>query len=257
MKNQENNDQFENRTDSIGQKRKWVYSDVNTYTNFVIDKNSAPKKCAIIYDYENYQPNHQFSSTTSPSASINGQQQQQQQQQTISATNENTIPNNQPSINQSTMEIGENIEYVNILYDENLLTGIQAPVATETNYINFESNWNNTDILDLDQRNYYYETSSGNVVDVEQNLNDLNEQLSHDQHQQHTPMATHTYHEYHIQSHQHQNEQQQNQFLEQTQSAAGAQQKQSMPVTQNYESGQNMYVDSRSAGENPTSNLRE
>lgn len=55
------------------------------------------------------------------------------------------------------MEMSENIAYVNILYDENMLTNIQEVLAPEPSYVSFETNWSNADILDLDQRSYYYE----------------------------------------------------------------------------------------------------
>lgn len=244
MKNQESNERFENGTGSIAQKRKWPYSDANTYS-YVIDKGSAAKKCAITYDYENYQPNHQFSASAPPTSSSNDQRVLQTTHDTITTNGQNH--QSQP-LAHNTMELSENIEYVNILYEDNLLTGIQAPVATETNYINFDSNWNNTDILDLDQRNYYYETTTANV-DVQQNLNDLNDQLSHEHHHQ----PTHTYQEYHLQSNQqHQLESQPNQFLDQTQPqhTSSPQQKQMTPVSQSYETVHSIYVDSQSTGEN-------
>lgn len=59
------------------------------------------------------------------------------------------------------MEMSENIAYVNILYDENMLTNIHEVLAPEPNYVSFETNWSNADILDLDQRSYYYEAQVG------------------------------------------------------------------------------------------------
>lgn len=164
---------------------------------------TAAKKCMTTYSaYENYQLNPQY--ILSECTSNNGQEQQIVEQSdatmttatqatatssaesvtvvasamtptaaaTVSTT---TISNCNSNCNQSSsihmlnaMEIEENIEYVNILYEDDLLTSIQAPVATESHYINFEPpNWSNADILDLDQRNYYYE------------VNNLNGQMSH------------------------------------------------------------------------------
>lgn len=140
MKNQETTE--DSRLDL--NKRKWFYSEQNNaYSNYSDDPSA--KKCTTAngsgggnYDYENYQPNHQLS------------------------------PANVVGLNG--MEMSENIEYVNILYDENLLSGVQAAQAADPNYINFEPNWNNADILDLDQRNYYYETT------VVPNVIELNDQ---------------------------------------------------------------------------------
>lgn len=153
MKNQE---QIENhRFDS--NKRKWYYSDPNSYANYQEehgDKNIA-KKCMTVYDYENYQPNHQLSPNGQHFPLVNDISKQTQE--------------------LNSMELSENIEYVNILYDDSLLTGIQAPTVTESNYINFEPNWNNADILDLDQRNYYYETTDEHTV-VDLSEHDLQQQ---------------------------------------------------------------------------------
>lgn len=168
MKNQENTDNFNSNHES--QKRKWSYNESNSYINYTTDKPIMAKKCITSFDYENYQPNQQFQAIS------NGQDQQQ-----INVINESQPLNcNQhhqsPQQMLNTMEINENIEYVNILYDDDLLTSIQAPVATETNYINFEPNWSNADILDLDQRNYYYGSNNDTTNSV--NLTDLNGQLS-------------------------------------------------------------------------------
>lgn len=166
MKNQETSG--DSRLDS--HKRKWYYSEQNTaYTNYADD--TSAKKCITVngssgggvnYDYENYQPNHQLS----PSNAVG---------QSTSMTMLNEMCKTTHELNG--MELSENIEYVNILYDENLLSGVQAAQATDPNYINFEPNWNNADILDLDQRNYYYETT------VVPNVIDLNEQHHHQPHQ--------------------------------------------------------------------------
>lgn len=172
MKNQETSE--DGRTDS--HKRKWFYSEQNNaYTNYADDPSA--KKCLTAngsgggganYDYENYQPNHQLS----PSNAVGGQ--------STTMTMVNELCKNAHEL--ASMELSENIEYVNILYDENLLSGVQAAQAADPNYINFEPNWNNADILDLDQRNYYYETT------VVPNVIDLNEQhQQHHHHQQQHP----------------------------------------------------------------------
>lgn len=167
MKNQKSIDGYDSQPE--GQKRKWPYED-HSYQNFEIEKNDQSKKCMITYDYENHYQHavptsntstHHMNSMNTETVICNQQQHQHQH-------------HHQTEQILSSMEISENIEYVNILYDDELLTSIQAPVATETNYINFEPNWGNADILDLDQRNYYYETTNANAV----NLNDLNGQMS-------------------------------------------------------------------------------
>lgn len=171
MKNQEPSD--DSRLDS--HKRKWFYSEQNAYANYAEDVNA--KKCltangnggsgGVNYDYENYQPNHQLS----PSNAIG---------QSTSLTMVNEMCKNAHELNG--MELSENIEYVNILYDENLLSGVQAAQAADPNYINFEPNWNNADILDLDQRNYYYEAT------VVPHVIDMSEQHQHPAH--HQPQQT-------------------------------------------------------------------
>lgn len=168
MKNQETVE--DSRLDS--HKRKWYYSEQNNaYANYADETNA--KKCITTngsggegganYDYENYQPNHQLS----PSNAVG---------QSTSLTMVNEMCKNPHELNG--MELSENIEYVNILYDENLLSGVQAAQAADPNYINFEPNWNNADILDLDQRNYYYETT------VVPNVIDMAEQQHHQPHHQ-------------------------------------------------------------------------
>lgn len=85
------------------------------------------------------------------------------------------------------MEMNENIAYVNILYDENMLTNIQEVLAPEPNYVNFETNWNNADILDLDQRNYFYETQATTTDGTEIGSNKM-EQLQTQEIQQQVNM---------------------------------------------------------------------
>lgn len=168
MKNQGNSANFIGHPEA--QKRKWPYAESNSYANYEGDKGIIAKKSMTTYNYDNFQPNYIISSNgheqrhDSVDASVNCSQQSSTQM-------------------LNAMEISENIEYVNILYEDDLLTSIQAPVATETNYINFEPNWGNADILDLDQRNYYYENT--NTI----HLNQLNGQLS--QHNEHDTSINH------------------------------------------------------------------
>lgn len=208
MKHQESLGDFNDHHEA--QKRKWPYSEsdpsynnngAGNYSNKSVVVTAA-KKCMTSYSaYENFQINPQYILSECPS---NGQEQIVEQSDTttmvtaVEATATSaaessivaspttpttavttTISNcHQSSSIQmlNAMEIGENIEYVNILYEDDLLTSIQAPVATESHYINFEPpNWGNADILDLDQRNYYYEVNNANTI----SLSNLNGQMSH------------------------------------------------------------------------------
>lgn len=150
MKNQETTPTFDTHPDA--QKRKWCYSDIGAYEPFANDKLPPVKKFITSTAFDYYQPNQQYQMI----ATDTQEQRIQQQCETAQLI--------------GAMEMNENIEYVNILYDDDLLTNIQAPVATETNYINFEPNWTSADILDLDQRNYFYDatgdTSLVNVADL-------------------------------------------------------------------------------------------
>lgn len=158
MKNQESSANFNGHE---AEKRKWPYDDASSY-GYLPEKGVVAKKPMTSYNYDNFQPSQQYILST---ASSNGQDQRNESNETVNCPQSTQMLN--------TMEITENIEYVNILYEDDLLTSIQAPAATESNYINFEPNWGNSDILDLDQRNYYYEAN--NTL----HLNQLNGQLSH------------------------------------------------------------------------------
>lgn len=162
MKNQDTSGDFNDHHEA--QKRKWPYNETNSYINYG-DKSIAAKKTMTSYNYDNFQINQQYIISSSPSTD----------QEQRNDTNDPAANCNPSTQMLNTMEISENIEYVNILYEDDLLTSIQAPVATESNYINFEPNWGNADILDLDQRNYYYDANSVNTV----NITSLNEQLTH------------------------------------------------------------------------------
>lgn len=168
MKNQSNSANFNGHHNHETQKRKWPYAESNSY-NYAGDKGIVAKKSMTTYNYDNFQPNYIISS--------NGQE---QRHDSVDAS-VNCSQSSTQMLNA--MELSENIEYVNILYEDDLLTNIQAPVATESNYINFEPNWGNADILDLDQRNYYYENT--NTV----HLSQLNGQLS--QHNEHDTAINH------------------------------------------------------------------
>lgn len=205
MKHQESSGDFNDHHEA--QKRKWPYSEADpsyndngggNYSNKSVVVTAA-KKCMTSYSaYENFQINSQYILSECPS---NGQEQIVAQNETTAVEPTATSAAESTIVASSTtpttavatttlsnchqsssiqmlnaMEIGENIEYVNILYEDDLLTSIQAPVATESHYINFEPpNWGNADILDLDQRNYYYEVNNANTI----NLSNLNGQMSH------------------------------------------------------------------------------
>lgn len=85
----------------------------------------------------------------------------------------------------------ESVAYVNILYDENMLTNVQEVLAPEANYVSFETNWSGTDILDLDQRNYYYETPT--TVDVHAVTNVQNG--NPDEHRMHETIPVQQFHD--------------------------------------------------------------
>lgn len=137
MKNQDHSDEFSHGT--INAKRKW-YFDQENILNSPQDAKTLRK--SVGYDYENYQPNHQIASTVLTTSTISYND------------NMNKLDHN------NDIELSESVEYVNILYENNLLSSVQSPITTESNYINFEANWTNTDILDLDERNYYYEAET-------------------------------------------------------------------------------------------------
>ncbi|XP_031628435.1 uncharacterized protein LOC116344149 isoform X2 [Contarinia nasturtii] len=192
MKNQDSSAEF-NGHHHEAQKRKWPYEDANSYANYLTsDKGVIAKKTMTTYNYDNFQSNQQYIIST-PS----NDQEQRNDTNDDGSVNCNQQQQHQPSTQMlNTMEISENIEYVNILYEDDLLTSIQAPVATETNYINFEPNWSNADILDLDQRNFYYhETTNGNTTTTV-NLNHLNGQLSQ-QHNEQNVSSIHVQHPHH------------------------------------------------------------
>lgn len=232
MKNQESSGDFNGHHEA--QKRKWPYGEANSYITSFPDKSIVAKKCMTTYNYDNFQANHQYIISSSP---LNGQEQPNE------IPNETTVNCNQSAAQMlNSMEISENIEYVNILYEDDLLTSIQAPVATETNYINFEPNWGNADILDLDQRNYYYETTNTNTV----NLSNLNSsgQMSHQNEHEATVQVQH--HQSIVQ-----NEAQNIQLTEQTSN------NHSIHNVTEYEIIQNVYPEAESGREKSTSNLRK
>lgn len=177
------------------QKRKWPYngeSNGNSYAIYTNDKGVNAKKPMTTYDYDNFQPNHQYIISNAS----NGHEPSQNALSTNDGGDDDGSLMNcaQPATTQmmlNTMEISENIEYVNILYEDELLTSIQAPVATETNYINFEPNWSNADILDLDQRHFYYETSN-NSTHTSIDLNHLNGHMSSQSNEHNTSASSST-----------------------------------------------------------------
>lgn len=240
MKNQESSGDFNGHHEA--QKRKWPYSETNSFAAYTVDKGVAAKKSMTTYNYDNFQSNHQYIISTNPSN--NGHELRRTSIDTTINCNQQTtqLQTTQLQTTQllNAMEITENIEYVNILYEDDLLTSIQAPVATESNYINFEPNWGNADILDLDQRNYYYDATNTSTV----HLSELNAQLS----QQTEPEAS-----IHIQQHQQmtQNDTQTNhQILEHTTN------NNTQTVTE-YEVIQNVYADNENGRDKSATSLRE
>lgn len=145
MKNQEPTANHDTHPDA--QKRKWPYSDNGSFEPYPSDTLPPAKKFIAGTAFDYYQPTQQYQMI----ATDTQDQRIQQHCETAQLID--------------SMEMNENIEYVNILYDDDLLSNMQAPVATETNYINFEPNWSNADILDLDQRNYFY-GATGDVTNL-------------------------------------------------------------------------------------------
>lgn len=153
MKNHEPSDAFLH-TNGVNLKRKWYYGEENALNSSQTAK-TVRKSVAMCYDYENYHPNHQIASpsiaTSLSPISV----------ETNTTTTYNDVNMTAKIIDASNeMELNESVEYVNILYENNLLSSVENPIVTEPNYINFDTNWNNADILDLDQRNFYYETAT-------------------------------------------------------------------------------------------------
>lgn len=60
-----------------------------------------------------------------------------------------------------------NVEFINIMFDNNLLPVQQNTVISEANFIN-DAGWNSVDLLDLDQSNYFYETTTNVIEDISQ-----------------------------------------------------------------------------------------
>lgn len=210
MKNHETIDDF-SQTNGTNLKRKWYYGDENALNSTQMAK-TIRKSVTMCYDYENYNPNHQVASPSMPaisqipssSASIE-----------MTATNTNTISyhdmNISPKIiDQSTndIDLNDGVEYVNILYENSLLSTVDNPIMTEPNYINFDTNWSNADILDLDQRDFYYETTTIADDDHQKRQNDH----SHNIHTDHTHHSNHHHqHHHNHNNHHHRHEHQQQQ----------------------------------------------
>lgn len=60
-----------------------------------------------------------------------------------------------------------NVEFINIMFDNNLLPVQQNTVISEANFIS-DAGWNSVDLLDLDQSNYFYETTTNIIEDISQ-----------------------------------------------------------------------------------------
>lgn len=69
-------------------------------------------------------------------------------------------------------------QFVNIMFDGNLMP-VSNAVVSEANYVNYsntaelDQSWNNVELLDLDQRNYYYSTSQQDTI-IEGTVVELN-----------------------------------------------------------------------------------
>lgn len=204
MKNQDHNIDYSiNTTNNL--KRKWYYEQENSINTSQSAKTMRKSMC---YDYENYQPNHQLSpvSVAVPQSAHQPQQDEQHlppppPPATSSSSTQltYTVDTSMTKMDHSrNIELNESVEYVNILYDNNLLSSVQSPIVTEPNFINFETNWNSADILDLDQREYYYETTVQNdhtnatnaVEQIYQENGKLNDEQNHAEIQEQINIAT-------------------------------------------------------------------
>lgn len=70
-------------------------------------------------------------------------------------------------INQSNLNSEVNVEFINIMFDNNLLPVQQNTVISEANFIS-DAGWNSVDLLDLDQSNYFYETTTNVIEEISQ-----------------------------------------------------------------------------------------
>lgn len=64
---------------------------------------------------------------------------------------------------------GDQMDYVNVMFDNNLLP-VQNTIIMEPNYINYNdelnsTNWSNVDLLDLDQKNLFFQTNNNDDKD--------------------------------------------------------------------------------------------
>lgn len=200
MKNQDHNIEYTINT-ANNLKRKWYYdqeSSINT------SQSAKTIRKSLCYDYENYQPNHQLSpvSVAVPQSAQHPQQEEQHLPPPPATSSSSTqltytVDTTMTKMDHShNIELNESVEYVNILYDNNLLSSVQSPIITEPNFINFETNWNSADILDLDQREYYYETTVQNdhaSATAEQMYHEngkLSDEQAHIEMQEHINMPT-------------------------------------------------------------------
>lgn len=79
------------------------------------------------------------------------------------------IYNNDKYMDHNPNNIGNevNVEFINIMFDNNLLPVQQNTVISEANFIS-DAGWNSVDLLDLDQSNYFYETTNNIIEDISQ-----------------------------------------------------------------------------------------
>lgn len=130
-------------------------------------KSSLVPVLATMKDYHQQQHHHQ-----QPSNQHNLLETHQVQQLHNQSQNEEVIVdyatlehNKYSNLVQQTCcdNVDGSVEYVNIMFDNNLLP-VQNQIISEPNYYTDEelngSNWNNVDLLDLDQRNLFFETAT-------------------------------------------------------------------------------------------------
>lgn len=83
------------------------------------------------------------------------------------------------------VQMAHQIEYVNVMFDNSLLP-VQNQIISEANYIDYtvedlnDSNWNNVDLLDLDQRNLFFDNSSNviNTATLQNHYQDKNDPIA-------------------------------------------------------------------------------
>lgn len=85
------------------------------------------------------------------------------QQQLIIYNNDKYLDHNPHNLDHNEV----NVEFINIMFDNNLLPVQQNTIISEANFIS-DAGWNSVDLLDLDQSNYFYETTTNIIEDISQ-----------------------------------------------------------------------------------------